>query len=61
MITELHNYEYASVVTKNAVECSICGSPATRHGNSYYQCEGNPAHIGDMWVGIFTDLSKPKK
>ena len=44
-------------VVKNAVTCTICGSPADLHNKTYYQCQKNSNHVGDTWVGIFTDLS----
>ena len=44
-------------IVKNAVQCSICQSPADLHNRMYYQCQKNPNHLGDTFVGIFTDLS----
>lgn len=46
-----------SDIVKNAVRCTICGSPADLHNRMYYQCQKNSAHVGGTWVGIFTDLS----
>ena len=44
-------------IIKNAVTCTICGASANLRNRMYYQCQKNSAHIGDIWVGIFTDLS----
>jgi hypothetical protein len=47
--------------TENAVTCTLCQSPADLINNSYYQCQGNPNHLGDTCVDIFSDLSEPVK
>lgn len=44
-------------IVKNAVRCSICNSPADRHGNIYV-CQNKTAHMGDIFSGLFTDLSR---
>jgi len=48
-------------IVKNAVRRTICQSPADLHNKMYYQCQQNPNHLGDTWVGIFTDLSRPSE
>lgn len=50
-------------IVKNAVRCTICGSSADlMDWGSFYECQSNPAHLGDIWVGIFTDMSyEPEK
>jgi hypothetical protein len=45
-------------IVRNAVQCRICGAGADRH-STHYQCRANSAHVGDLWVGIFTDLTPP--
>lgn len=50
-----------NTVVKNAVTCTLCHSPADLHNNCFYQCQKNPNHIGDTFVGIFTDLSWPER
>ena len=48
-------------VTPNVCECDICGSAADlhhEHAVKFFQCKKNSFHVGDTWVGIFTDLSK---
>lgn len=57
------------VACKNAVRCTICGSPADRmggpekvHGDDhpsgwFFQCQSNPGHVADGMVCIFSDLS----
>ena len=45
-------------ITKNAVTCTLCQSPADLINNSYYQCQSNPNHVGDLFVGIFSNLSR---
>jgi hypothetical protein len=45
---------------RNAVTCRICRSPADRH-HTFYQCQANPAHLGDLYVGIFSDLTYPEQ
>lgn len=46
-------------IIKNAVTCSLCGSPADRHGSTLFQCQNNPGHIADTLTGIFSDNSFP--
>lgn len=46
------------MVTKNARTCSLCNSMADRYSNRF-QCQLNPNHMGDLFVGIFTDLTNP--
>ena len=50
--------EHDQPIVKNAVRCSICQSPADRYANRF-QCQSNPCHVGDLFVGIFADLSPP--
>ena len=45
-------------IVKNARSCGICGGPADRYENRY-ECQKNPCHLGDLFVGIFSDLSRP--
>lgn len=45
-------------IAKNAVRCGICGAPADRYAN-HFGCQANPAHMGDLNVGIFSDCSYP--
>ncbi|MCA9496518.1 MAG: hypothetical protein KC589_06235 [Nanoarchaeota archaeon] len=47
------------LIVKNAVRCGVCGNLADRYVNRF-QCQNNPSHIGDLFVGIFSDLSYPK-
>lgn len=56
-------------ITKNAVTCSICQSPADRIGGPEkvtgkdhpsgwrFECQANPNHVADGFTGIFSDLS----
>ncbi len=44
-------------IVKNAVRCTICGSAADKH-SIFYQCQNNPNHLGDTYVGIFADLTR---
>lgn len=46
-------------LVKNAVRCGICGAPADRY-YQYYECQKNPCHLGDCFVGIFSDLTPPE-
>jgi hypothetical protein len=46
-------------IVKNAVSCGICGSPADRYIHTF-ECQTNPSHVGDLMVGIFSDLTYPK-
>lgn len=49
-------------IVKNAVRCTICGAAADLiNWGSLYVCQSNPSHMGDIWVGIFTDLSYEPK
>ena len=48
-------------IVKNAVTCTICQSPADLIDNSYYQCQQHKNHLGDIFVGIFSDLMAPYK
>ena len=48
-------------IVKNAVKCDICQSPADLINGAYYQCQKNSSHLGDVFVGIFTDMSYPWK
>ena len=45
-------------IVKNAVRCGICNSAADRYVNRF-QCQSNPNHVGDLNVGIFSDLTFP--
>jgi hypothetical protein len=49
------------VKTFNAVQCRICGANADLLQCGIYVCQENPAHCGDTFVGIFTDLTYPEK
>ena len=46
------------MVTKSARNCRICQALADRYDNRF-ECRDNPAHVGDLIVGIFSDLSYP--
>lgn len=59
--TEEETKEWEALITfpiKNARSCGICQSPADRHENRF-QCQANPNHVGDLNVGIFSDLTYP--
>lgn len=43
------------MITKNAVPCGICQAAAHRYSNRF-ECSANPHHVGDLNVGIFSDL-----
>lgn len=45
-------------IVKNAMRCGICQSPADRYDFGF-QCQANPNHMGDLNVGIFSDLTPP--
>ena len=47
-------------IVKNAVRCGICNASADRY-STYFQCSENPNHVGDLYVGIFSDLTFPEK
>lgn len=49
----------SGIKVKNAVRCTVCGSSADLLEVGIYQCQKNTAHLGDCWVGIFTDLTRP--
>jgi hypothetical protein len=49
----------SGIKVKNAVRCTICESPADLLTAGFYQCQKNHAHLGDCFVGIFTDLTHP--
>lgn len=44
------------MITKNARQCTICGCNADLYINRF-ECQNNSAHVGDLIVGIFSDLS----
>ena len=46
-------------IVKNAVRCGICQSPADRYDN-HFECQANPCHVGDLFVGIFSDLHRQR-
>lgn len=46
-------------IVENARRCGICGGAADRYINRF-QCQVSPAHMGDLNVGIFSDLTFPK-
>lgn len=48
------------IITVNAVRCGVCGKGADRYANRF-QCQDNPNHVGDLNVGIFSDLTHPEK
>lgn len=45
-------------IVRRAVPCGVCGAPADRFINRF-QCQADPNHVGDLNVGIFTDLTHP--
>lgn len=45
-------------IVKSAVICGICHSPADRYDYGF-QCQANSNHLGDLIVGIFSDLTPP--
>lgn len=47
-------------IVRNAVHCGICDGSADRYIN-WFQCQNNPNHVGDLTVGIFSDLTYPSK
>ena len=49
-----------AVIVKNAVRCRVCGAAADRHENRF-ECQANPNHVGDLNVGIFSDLTHPER
>ena len=44
-------------IVVNAVQCSICQSPADLINGNMYVCQKNKCHIGDCVMGIFSDMS----
>lgn len=54
------NHVKLAPIVKNAVECRICGGLADRY-SMHFECQENPNHVADLFVGIFTDLSLEKK
>lgn len=46
------------IKTPNAVQCRICEASADLMKVGMYVCQKNPLHVGDTFVGIFTDLSR---
>jgi hypothetical protein len=44
-------------IVKNAVRCGICGAPADRYANRF-ECQANAGHLGDLFMAIFSDLSR---
>jgi hypothetical protein len=44
----------------NAYTCNICGSPADLVNGAFYECQQNKNHLGDTFVGIFSDLTYPQ-
>ena len=47
-------------IVKNACRCRICQAPADRY-HWGFQCQANPNHMGDLVVGIFTDMTYEPK
>lgn len=45
-------------IVKNARRCGLCGAAADRYA-THYQCQENSCHVGDLIVGIFSDLTPP--
>ena len=54
------NYAKPAPIVKNAVQCGICGGAADLY-SMHFQCQANHNHVADLFVGIFTDLSKDEK
>lgn len=46
-------------LVKNAVTRTICQSPADRYSNVFV-CQANKNPLGDLNVGIFSDLTPPE-
>lgn len=51
----------SNIKTPNAVRCTICQNGADLLDCGIYQCQANHAHLGDTFVGIFTDLTYQKE
>jgi hypothetical protein len=47
-------------IVKNAIHCGICQAPADRYDWGFL-CRANPNHMGDLIVGIFSDLTYPER
>lgn len=45
-------------IARNAVPCGICQAPADRYDWGF-QCQAQAGHVGDLIVGIFSDLTPP--
>lgn len=45
-------------IVRNALRCRICCASADRYAWGY-QCQANHYHVGDLNVGIFSDLTPP--
>ncbi len=58
-MSKKNNLDINEPIVKNATRCRICGNPADRYLN-HFQCQKNPSHIGDIFVGIFSDMSYPE-
>lgn len=43
----------------NARRCGVCGAGADRYEWGL-QCQANPSHLGDSFLGIFSDHSWPE-
>ena len=50
----------AGMITRNAVTCGICQEPAHRM-QTHFQCSAVPGHVGDLNVGIFSDITREEK
>jgi hypothetical protein len=37
---------------ENATRCGICGANADKLESGIYECQANPAHMADGFVGI---------
>ena len=43
-------------IVRNAVRCGVCGAGADRYSYGFV-CQANKNHVGDLVVGIFSDMS----
>lgn len=54
-----YNFPPPIIKEKSAVMCPICNFPANLHSSGVYVCQNNVNHVGDVYTGLFDDLTPP--
>ena len=55
-LPERHLPDKPGMIVKGAITCTLCRALADRYDWGY-QCQENPNHRGDPFIGMFSDFT----